>query len=61
MTMRRIDNIGKNCPKHALQYLGFAAKSFSWGQGVGKLSHHPITPKPYHLISCRPTTDDRRP
>ncbi|MEY3555214.1 MAG: hypothetical protein RLZZ580_1268, partial [Cyanobacteriota bacterium] len=24
-----------------------------WGSGeVGKLSHHPITPKPYHPISC---------
>ncbi|AKV66982.1 hypothetical protein VL20_1849 [Microcystis panniformis FACHB-1757] len=29
-----------------------------WGSGeVGKLSHHPITPKPYHPIYFLPPDD----
>jgi len=31
---------------------GFDGETSAWGSGeVGKLSHHPITPKPYHPIS----------
>ncbi|MCZ8356865.1 MAG: hypothetical protein O9350_03105 [Microcystis sp. LE19-388.1G] len=48
---------------HARPYLGFAAKSFSWGQGVGKWGSGEAVLSPYYPKTLSPYLfpDDRRP